>query len=295
MQTATNLAWTGERFIPGVAGEIAVEHLHRYALACQLAQDKRVLDIACGEGYGSRLLAERAASVVGIDIDGETVGHAKAKYGQENLEFQQASCTSLPLPNASIDLAVSFETLEHHADHEAMLAELCRVLTPDGILLISTPDRFYYSDARNYANPFHVRELYAKDFQSLILRHFPNVALYGQRMTFGSLTAPINGRVPFVTYTGDSARLIQQEGLQGPLYLIAVASASALPVLPASIFDGTHNWQEERQKLLIDLAEAKDQLARTKLQLGAVYGSIYWRLTSPLRRLRKIIKLVFGV
>jgi SAM-dependent methyltransferase len=294
MQPSNDLTWTGERFIPSVTGETALEHLHRYALALNLAPGKRVLDIACGEGYGSHLLAGKATSVVGIDLDAEAVAHACIKYNLTNLEFRQGDCTDLPLAAGSIDLVVSFETLEHHAEHDAMLAELRRVLTPDGVLLISTPDRLRYSDERNYVNHFHVRELYTDQFRQLILSHFPHAAFYGQRTVYASVTAAFDCTSHFVSYAGDSSGVLADPGLAEPLYLIAVASAGALPTLPASLFDGTNAWQGERQALLEELARTKDQLARTKLQLVSVYASIYWRLTYPLRLLRKGVKKLFG-
>lgn len=295
MEPHTDLRWTGERFVPSVAGDTALEHLHRYALAQLLSPGKRVLDVACGEGYGSRLLADKAASVVGVDLDADAVAHASAKYCLTNLEFRQGNCTDLPLPDASIDLVVSFETLEHHAEHDGMLTELCRVLTPDGVLLISTPDRRHYSDERAYANPFHVRELYADEFRQLTLRHFAHAAFYGQRVIYGSLAAPCDGIGSFVSYSGDSSGVAQDNGLATPFYLIAVASDGPLPILPASLFDGTSARQDETNALLQELADTKDKLARTSLRLEAVYASIYWRLTYPLRLFRKVVKKIIGI
>lgn len=290
-----DLPWTGERFVPSVTGDTALEHLHRYALALLLSPGKRVLDVACGEGYGSHLLAGNASSVIGFDLDGEAISHAHVKYHLANLEFRQGDCTALPLPDACIDLAISFETLEHHDKHDAMLIELRRVLTPDGVLLISTPDRLHYSDERDYVNPFHVRELYADQFRQLILRYFPQAAFYGQRVVYASLSAPFNGIVPFISYSGDDSSVAQHEGLAAPFYLLAVASATSLPSLPASLFDGTSALQEKTQTLLQELAEVKDQLARTRFQMESVYASIYWQLTYPLRLLRKAIKRTLGI
>src|SRR5438876_4947809 len=93
------LEWTGERFLPWARGATtAYEHLHRYAYAATLVKDKRVLDLASGEGYGSRMLASAASSVVGIEIDPEVVRHATAKYGSPNLQFLPASITAVPIP-----------------------------------------------------------------------------------------------------------------------------------------------------------------------------------------------------
>src|SRR5262245_56593246 len=156
------LEFTGERFVPGIEGEIAHEHWHRYAFARRFAAGRRVADVACGEGYGSALLADVARDVVGVDIDPEAVAHARNAYaGRTNLRFAEGSATALPLPDASVDVVVSFETLEHlaAADQPPMVAEFARVLAPAGVLVLSSPNRPEYSDARGYANPFHRHEL----------------------------------------------------------------------------------------------------------------------------------------
>lgn len=91
------LPWTGERYLPEVVGDIRLEHLHRYLLARELVQGKDILDIACGEGYGSRLLAEVAKSVIGMDISQEAVAHARTCYLADNLHFAQGDCARIPL------------------------------------------------------------------------------------------------------------------------------------------------------------------------------------------------------
>lgn len=288
MEPLAELPWTGERFVPSIQGETALEHLHRYALAHLLSSGKRVLDVACGEGYGAHLLAERAISVVGVDLDANVVAHAQIKYNLPNLSFLQGDCASLPLYDNSVDLVVCFETLEHHAEHEEMMSEICRVLSPNGVLIISTPDRRHYSDERNYVNPFHVRELYADEFRQMVLRYFPHAEFYGQRIAYGSLLAPFAERVAFCSFTGDCNRLIEHPGVISPLYLLAVASHCPIPVLPSSLFDDTLAWTHEVNDLRQALAEANNQLIAT-------YGSIYWRITFPLRLLRKIFKNIFGI
>src|SRR5262250_602724 len=105
------LEFTGERYIPGGGeGEIAYEHWHRYAFARRFVAGRRVLDAACGEGYGTALLATIASSAVGVDVDLATIEHARATYGESaRLGFLAASCTGLPLPSESVDVVVSFE------------------------------------------------------------------------------------------------------------------------------------------------------------------------------------------
>src|SRR5688572_7250055 len=150
MSIPAELEFTGERFVPGVPGEIVYEHVHRYAFARRLATGRRVLDAACGEGYGSALLAQVAVDVIGVDVDGATIAHARSTYPARNLTFTEASVTSIPVASGSIDLVVSFETIEHlkASDQPLMLAEFARVLAPEGVLLVSSPNRPEYSDRR---------------------------------------------------------------------------------------------------------------------------------------------------
>ena len=163
-----DLPWTGERYVPQLRGDIALEHLHRYAFACELSLGKRVLDIACGEGYGSEMLSRNAESVVGVDIDPATVAHAMTKYRSPNMKFIEGACEKIPLPDKSVDLVVSFETLEHIEDHDKFLGEIERVLVSGGILVISTPEKAAYSDKPGHVNPLHKKELYRDQFLRLL-------------------------------------------------------------------------------------------------------------------------------
>src|SRR6516162_4031681 len=140
------LEWTGERYVTSVSGEIEFEHTHRYLFAMPFAESATVLDIASGEGYGSALLGSVAHRVIGIDIDENSIAHARSKYKNDNLSFLRGDCTRIPLSSDSVDLIVSFETLEHILDHLQFFNEISRVLRPDGVLVISTPDRVPYND-----------------------------------------------------------------------------------------------------------------------------------------------------
>src|SRR5207249_3893519 len=133
------LEFTGERFVPGTEGEIAHEHWHRYFFARRFVAGRRVLDVACGEGYGSALLSEAATNVIGVDIDAATIAHASANYASRgNLRFVEGSATALPLPPASVDAIVSFETVEHleAVDQNRMIKEFARVLAPEGVVFL---------------------------------------------------------------------------------------------------------------------------------------------------------------
>jgi len=233
------LPFTGERFVPGARGEIWVEHWHRYHFAARFAAGKRVVDAACGEGYGSALLARSAGSVVGADLSAEAVAHARQAYaGVANLSFVQAPCTALPLPDASADLFVSFETVEHIREQEAFLDEIARVLAPEGLLLLSCPNKREYSDRRGFTNEFHVKELYRDELAALVARRFGYARWYGQRPSFFSVIAPEprseTGHLAEVS-EGDPAEACAALG--EPLYFVVAASRSigTLGMLPATL------------------------------------------------------------
>src|SRR5437870_11204793 len=108
------LEWTGERFLPWIKeSTIAYEHLHRYAYAAALVKNKRVLDLASGEGYGSKMLAAAASSVIGVDLDENAVRHASQKYAGANLQFLTGSITQVPIhEDHSFGAVVCFEAIE---------------------------------------------------------------------------------------------------------------------------------------------------------------------------------------
>lgn len=172
--------FTGERFIPGLAGEITSEHVHRYCAAAELVKDKVVLDAACGEGYGSFMMSQYAQQVVGIDIDEATIFSAQEKYISGNLVYINASISQIPLADHTVDAVISFETIEHVSENSqiSFLQEIKRVLKPDGFLIISTPDKHNYSDKHNYVNSFHTKEFYFDEFRHFLLQWFSQVSFY---------------------------------------------------------------------------------------------------------------------
>lgn len=237
--SAPSLTNTGERLMTDNQTDTVIEHLHRYALACELATGLDVLDIACGEGYGSNLLAGCAKSVVGVDVAADSVAHAAEKYRRHNLRYAHGSATAVPLPAAAVDLVVSFETIEHLREHDEMLSELRRVLRPGGRVIISSPDRRFYSEAAGYANPFHLRELSCDEFRALIARFFPHSILLRQRIVNGSLIVPEGSVAGFCEYRGDFAGFRSHPLLQEAMYDVIVASDEPLPDWPLSLWSGT--------------------------------------------------------
>ncbi|UKA29890.1 class I SAM-dependent methyltransferase [Photobacterium damselae] len=135
-----------ERFIPKVFSyENHLEHYHRYNWVLELVKDKVILDAASGEGYGSFVLSTVASKVTGVDISESAIFKAKEKYKKDNLNYICADVTKLPFEDNSFDVFISFETLEHHDKHHEMLSEVKRVLKSDGILVISSPEHYFYS------------------------------------------------------------------------------------------------------------------------------------------------------
>jgi ubiquinone/menaquinone biosynthesis C-methylase UbiE len=167
------MEFTGERVVPGkVEPDLFNEHLSRYRFAQPLVKGRLALDLGCGTGYGAAILAESARQVLGLDISKESVAFARGKYVAPNVEFFVSDCNHLAVRSGSIDTVVCMEVIEHLPDQETLMEEVCRVLRPEGILVISTPNRIYYTEERNEVNPFHVREFDFPEFSAFLKSYF---------------------------------------------------------------------------------------------------------------------------
>ncbi len=232
--------FTGERFHPDCIREIWYEHWHRYAFARHLVNDKTVYDIACGEGYGSNFLSNYAKSVSGFDISIEAIEHAKNTYGkQNNLHFAQANCINIPVNDSSCDVIVSYETLEHIREHQLMMAEFKRILKPDGLLVISSPNKKTYSDDRDYKNEYHLLELYKNELLELLDAYFPEKIVLGQKLMFQSMiwemNAPNHGQIDLTML--EKNKVVEQSSCElEPLYYIVCCSMNE-ESLPKNIPD----------------------------------------------------------
>jgi GT2 family glycosyltransferase/SAM-dependent methyltransferase len=187
---------TGERFLPWDDDPMMnYEHLHRYAFCKRFVTGKKVLDLACGEGYGSLLLSENASHVVGVDIAPDIINHASSKYIKENIEFIQGSILEVPIEGERIfDVIVCFEAIEHIENHGALFKEIKRLLKNDGILVLSTPNKKVYSDEINFKNPFHIKEFYFNDLRGFLKGYFEFVWFFGQNVFSGSNISPLFSR-----------------------------------------------------------------------------------------------------
>jgi 2-polyprenyl-3-methyl-5-hydroxy-6-metoxy-1,4-benzoquinol methylase len=252
--TETALEFTGERYTPECPREMLYEHYARYAMAKTFVADKKVLDCACGEGYGSALLAQSATSVLGVDVSQQAIQHAKQRYSRRNLQFSIGDATALALPDETFDVVVSFETLEHLSLQDQMLAEFKRVLTASGVLLISSPDKRNYSDQTGYQNEFHVKELYRDEFEALLMRHFQHHRIFAQKLVFQSMIWDLNTdpqkdlmptRAQIQTMHAD--RSVSSAVPYAPMYYIAIASDDAQVV--AGCARQLHLFADQAQSL----------------------------------------------
>jgi len=245
----TKKKYSGERLETFIFSRDATEHLHRYAMVKTYVKGKTVLDIASGEGYGSNLLKEEASCVFGIDVDNVTIEKAKLKYKKDNLFFIQGSTSAIPLDDNSVDVVVSFETIEHHDEHEEMMEEIKRVLKPEGLTIISTPDKYYYSDFTGFNNEFHVKELYKEDFVNLIYKKFKNTQLLNQKYANGiSLIQDEKTNKKTKFYNGSYLKV--EEVKSDPVYLIIIASDSLFEKQNITIFNGLE-FKKINQELII--------------------------------------------
>lgn len=157
------------------------EHLARYEFVIPLVKNKKVLDIACGTGYGSQILAERgASSVVGGDIDQATVATAEREKRAKNLRFAVMDGLAILASEGEFEAVVSLETIEHIQEAERFVTEIARVLVAGGQLILSTPNREATAKLK-INNPFHVRELNQQELIEILEKKFEILKIYGQR------------------------------------------------------------------------------------------------------------------
>lgn len=178
MSKKSSLPDTGERMIPEFhrGNLIYAEHLTRYQSAQALVKGKVVLDIASGSGYGAKLLAETAAQVYGVDVSEDAVAYAQSHYGGKNIQYHVGNGERIPLKDNAVDVVVTFETIEHIEDYNAFLREVKRVLKPDGLAIISTPNDLEFAEG----NHFHLHEFEYKELTSLLKKEYKHVKPYFQ-------------------------------------------------------------------------------------------------------------------
>jgi 2-polyprenyl-3-methyl-5-hydroxy-6-metoxy-1,4-benzoquinol methylase len=255
------LEFTGERVIPGeVQPDLWNEHLSRYQFAAQFAASRVVADLGCGAGYGSALLARHAAAVHGFDLSPEAIRWAADRYQAPNLHFAVAGCGAVPLDRQSAGLVVAFELIEHLENPEALLAEARRILAPDGLFCVSTPNAAYYAESRGAAgpNPFHAREYTLAEFHALLARHFPAIALFAQ-----DHTPAISFRS--LAHAAAAAAYVAETSSQPANFFVAVCALGELPeIAPFVYVPAAGNILREREQ---HIARLEGELAQKQTWL----------------------------
>jgi SAM-dependent methyltransferase len=251
-----------ERFVPAEArGELTeAEHLARYWWAARMAAGRRVLDAGCGVGYGTNLLAEAGASeAIGVDI-AEAVVEAASATARAGASFRTADVRDLPFEDDSFGLVTCFEVIEHVEERDAVIGELARVLSPDGVLVISSPNRNVYVPG----NPHHVYEYEPEELREALGARFAHVALRRQHDWIGSAILGDNdarseGASPLEGMR--VAKALAAEPGSEP-YTIALAGHAPLPEPgPAMVLTGlaeVRKWLElwhEQQDMLTAQSE----------------------------------------
>ncbi len=266
---------TGERLIPGVHPDSIndAQHLARYELAARLAPGRRVLDDGCGVGYGAAMIKRAGAQfVVGIDLDAETIAWATETYG-ELADFYVADMLALPFEQRFFDFVACFEAIEHVSDPELALDQIKRVLTEDGLLAISSPNRGRYTEG----NRFHLNEMTSGEFELLLSSRFENVRMLRQHMHLATAIVDdeaLGAEGPGVAHEAELRRLAP--GAPGEeIFSVAIAGDRPLPEVPntvmltegQSMLAWTHSAASWRERAI----EAEAVVQRTATSVQQIY------------------------
>lgn len=160
------------------------EHVHRYEYTIEkyINNNARVLDIACGTGFGTELIAKSSSNeIIGGDISDEAIEFCSKNLSGSNLKFQQMDGTQLPFEDNYFDVITSFETIEHTTEFDQMIKEFKRTTKQGGLIVLSTPNFVINSPSGVVTNPFHTQEWDYEGFVRLLDTHFKDYTLFGQQ------------------------------------------------------------------------------------------------------------------
>lgn len=303
---STKLKDTGERMIPEfhTGNFMFGEHIVRYESALEFVNDKTILDIACGSGYGSNILSKTARKVYGVDIDQATIKYAQENFNASNIEFKVGSAVSIPLENSSVDRVITFETVEHIEDYEKFILEIKRVLKDDGLAIISTPNDLEFSEG----NHFHLHEFEHKEFLDLLNKNFKFVDIYFQGAWICNGLFKENQLTKNWTEKIKVLNLAPKEADKA-IYFFAVVSDTKINTSIEPIVGISDHWsqraiEEENAKTVVHnrnmnalvtlekeksaaLEKEKDALLS---EIKQIKSSRSWKLAQKISRSRKIIR-----
>ena len=274
------MEFTGERLIPESSDpDLLSEHLARYCFAESFVLGKRVLDAGCGAGYGAARLVDSANQVLALDNAAEAVNHCKTSY--PSVLFIQADCTEMPVEDASLDVVIAFEVIEHLKDWQKLVSEAARVLTPSGVLLVSTPNRDYYASTRTTPNPFHIHEFNYEEFCGALMQVFPHSRVF------------LENHSPAVAFTADHSRQplakfeTEASDPSTAHFFVGLCSMSPLSWQPSMVYiPAQGNVLRERELHIQKLKEWIDTLEHKHAEVQGMLGRELRRV--PYRILRRL-------
>lgn len=274
------MEFTGERLVPGASDpDLENEHFARYCFAEPLCAGRRVLDAGCGVGYGSQRLAGAGGTVIAVDSDA-----APLRYGRSNFPggcFLQGDCVALPFRESSFDVVVAFEVIEHIPGWADLIREAARVLAPDGLFLVSTPNRACYRVAGQAPNPFHVHEFEYDEFRQALAESFAHCAVYTEN------------HVPAVSFTSgdvDAGRVafgVRRDQPAEADFFLAVCSSEARSLPPnLTYLPAVANVLREREEHIREIQGLLDRETERHAMVEARMSRELSRL--PYRILRRL-------
>lgn len=278
-----------ERLVPHLHKGVAFfyEHLLRYIFASQFTKGKSVIDLGCGSGYGSFLVAKngKAKKVYGFDISEEAISFARKKYHAENIIFKVGNVENLKdIFSEKVDIVVAFEILEHLDRQEIFTRGIKKILQKDGLFIVSTPNTNTYP--KN--NPFHKRELSPKEFVILLKKYFSNVKIFHQGLEFAQIIKDDEGAIfdleeRFIE--NENIILSARPSLKNSQYLIAVCSDIRLPKVKFTtlttnkvnqyrLTKGLSSLDEQFQKPITQINNLNDEVTNLKRHLEFIEGEL---------------------
>ena len=287
-----------ERMIPEYhkGTEVYGEHVARYAAVDDIVKGKTVLDIACGSGYGTKMIAKNAKKVTGVDVLEDSIKYARENYNNKNIDYFVGDAEKLPLKDRSVDVVVSFETIEHVKGYIKFMEEIKRVLKEGGLLILSTPNELEFAEG----NHFHLHEFEHDELLKLVKKYFKNVTPYYQATWISSLV----GDQKLMSGEWDGSLRVSQTAPISPekiLYFYFLCSDREIAETIESHGVLGEHWSErkkveaESKQLLTDqhvrnleaiITSLKAELSHAKDELASIKKSRTYKLAKKVSKIK---------